>query len=162
MALRTVRGERHVVDFIRRLFGDGATVMPPVVVAGLASRGFGVRLRRPLGEWGSLPLARTLFLLEPLEKFRLPFEQRLDLRGEPGDLAFELCNPRLALCIQRLELRHALPERRVLDQQLVVGGPSTIHGPHSLIHRRSQGKINSQGGKLVRATNAIRMVDAGE
>jgi hypothetical protein len=28
---------------------------------------------------------------------RLPLEQRLDLRGEPGDLAFELCIPRLEL-----------------------------------------------------------------
>jgi CRISPR-associated protein Cas10/Csm1 subtype III-A len=112
---------------------------------------------RPLGKGSGLPLAGPFLLLQPREEFLLPLEQRLDPRSEPGDLRSEPDGLGFERDVPRFQFSDPRPERGVLrlelghpPLQLLITGPSTIHGRHSLTDRTSQGKINSQGGKLGR------------
>jgi WD40 repeat protein len=178
-AAGTVRRQRQVADFVRRLLGDRPPVVLPIVVAGLATgpfrighgRPFGeehwpsmhsgesIMLRvghgRPLGKGSGLPLAGPFLLLQPLQ-------QRLDLRGEPGDLRsepdglgferdvprFQFSDPRPEHGVLRLELGHP-------PLQLLITGPSTTPGRHSLTDRRSQGKITRRAVNWYSRENSV-------
>ncbi len=67
--LRTLRQQRHVVDFVWRLLGDRAAVVLPVIVAGLATGRLPVGPGRPVGEGRGLPPGRAVLLLQPLQQF---------------------------------------------------------------------------------------------